>query len=149
MPLARYPLPLLILLLSLPAAAQEKKIDFMAQLVAKGFFRALVDGEHKALVPLCAPREVNFDGRIARGAKQVRQQLEAMATRAKRQGLKLRKVELLRYRDAVKRFGPPPPRLKGNVGPGMVVALGAFARRGAVLVLAKQGRFWRVVAVTD
>ncbi len=135
------------LLMSPAVSAQAKKVDFMADLVARGFFRGLVGGEAAALVPLCS-RQVSFDGRLVK-APALHKELGKLVGRAKRKQLKLRRIVLLSYEDTVKRFGPPPARLKGAGGRGRVVALAAFQRGGAVLILAKEGRFWRVVALTD
>lgn len=139
----------LVCLLAAPVvSAQAKKVDFMADLVARGFFRGLVGGEASALEPLCS-RRVNFDGRWVQGGKAVAQELKKLAHRARRQQLRLRRIVLMPYEDAVKRFGPAPTRLKDAGGLRRVVALAAFQRGGAALILAREGRFWRVVALTD
>ncbi len=136
------------LLAPFAASAQPKKVDFMADLVARGFFRALVKGDAAALMPLCS-EQVSFDGRLVRGKKGLAAALGALTRRARIHKLKLRKVVLMPYAEAVKRFGPPPVRLRGAAKAGRVVALGAFERGGAALILAREGRFWRVVALTD
>ena len=139
----------LVLLLASPfASAQAKKVDFMADLVARGFFRGLVGGQAASLEPLCSKR-VSFDGRWVSGGKALSRELKKLVRRARRQQLKLRRIVLLPYDEAVKRFGPPPARLKGAGGRGRVVALAAFQRGGAAIILAREGRFWRVVALTD
>lgn len=139
---------LVCLLASPVVSAQAKKVDFMADLVARGFFRGLVGGEATSLEPLCSSR-VSFDGRWVRQGKALSQELKKLVRRARRQQLKLRRIVLMPYEDAVKRFGPAPARLKDVGGRGRVVALAAFQRGGAVLILAREGRFWRVVALTD
>ena len=136
------------LLAPLAAGAQPKKVDFMADLVARGFFRGLVNGDAAALMPLCSER-VSFDGRVVRGKKALGAALGKLTGRAKRLKLRLRRVVLMPYAEAVKRFGPPPARLREAGKVGRVVALGAFERGGAALILAREGRFWRVVALTD
>lgn len=141
-------MPLLVGLLAASPVRAQARVDFMADLVARGFFRGLVAGKLGALEPLCS-RQVNFDGRLVKGQARVKKKLQALIVRAKRHQLKLRRIVLMPYEDAVKRFGPPPARLKQSVGRGKVVALAAFGRGGAVAVLGREGRFWRVVALTD
>lgn len=139
----------LALSLSSPSvSAQVKKVDFMADLVARGFFRGLVGGEAASLEPLCSKR-VSFDGRWVVRGKALSRELKKLARRARRQQLKLRRIVLLPFEEAVKRFGPLPARLKDAGGRGRVVALAAFQRGGAAIILAREGRFWRVVALTD
>lgn len=142
------PIAVVCLLASPPALAQDKKVDFMADLVARGFFRGLVSGEAAALVPLCSGR-VSFDGRLVQGSRSMVQELKKLVRRARRRQLKLHRIVLMPYEEAVKRFGPPPSRLKKVGGRGRVVALAAFQRGGAALILAREGKFWRVVALTD
>lgn len=141
---------MLLLLLLLPAgpAAAGEDDAFMARLVARSFFRGLVEGDLPTLAPLCA-RRVNFDGQVVKGAAAIRRRLEALVTRARERGLRLKKVQLLTYREAVRRFGPPPARIAVTPGRGTMVALAAFQRGGAVAVLGRVGRFWRVLALTD
>jgi hypothetical protein len=129
------------------ASAAEPKGDFMAELVARGFFRAIVDGEVASALPLCGS-EVNFDGVRARGAA-IERQLRQMATRARAHNLQLVKIVVLSAQEAVQRFGPPPARIKGAVAAGRTVALARFNVLGAVAVLAKQNGLWRVIALTD
>jgi hypothetical protein len=132
---------------SRPAPAAGPSRDFMAELVARGFFRAIVDGEVPAALPLCGA-EVNFDGTRARGAA-IERQLRQMAQRARARHLQLVKVVVLPAEEAVRRFGPPPTRMKGVAAAGRTVALARFNVLGAVAVLARQDGLWRVIALTD
>lgn len=135
--------------LLIPAGlAAAPQPDFMAQLVARSFFRGVVEGEVAVLAPLCA-NQVNFDGTLIKGTKAVRQQLAAMIKRARRQGLKLHKLLLLSYKEAVRQFGPPPARIARFIGPRDLIAVAAFQRSGAVAVLTRNGSFWRITALTD
>ena len=139
----------LLLATLIPAhVAAEDDALFMSRLVARGFFRALQDGEVAAMMPLCA-EAVSFDGELVKGRAKVKARLARMVKRARANNLRLKKVLLLSYREAIKVLGPAPERLKGVLKPGMMVALAAFQRGGAVAVLAKRGSFWRVVALTD
>lgn len=141
---------LLVSTVLLPAltASADKDDRFMARLVARSFFRALQDEEVPALLPLCASR-VSFDGRWVSGTEALRTALASLAARAKEQRLRLRQVEVLTYAEAVKRFGPPPARLKDAIRPGQMIALGAFQRGGLVAALAKSGPFYRITALSD
>jgi hypothetical protein len=122
--------------------------DNVAELVARGFFHALLEGQPGSALPLCAD-EVNFDGLKLRGPDALRKQLAAMSARARSLGLRLTRVVLMAAPEAVKRFGPPPARLARAVGPGSMIALARLSTGGAVAVLRKQGGFWRVTALTD
>ncbi|MBK6847319.1 MAG: hypothetical protein IPG96_07160 [Proteobacteria bacterium] len=131
--------------LAAPSATAD---DGMAALVARGFFRALLDGRLADLLPLCAER-VSLDGhRVASGAE-LQHALSALIQRAHSETLMLRGVQLLTYAEMVGRYGPPPARMRASVGPGDLLALARFSRLGAVAVLARKGRFWQVVALTD
>jgi hypothetical protein len=72
-----------------------------------------------------------------------------MAVHAREHGVKLKRVTILSHGQVVRRFGPPPARLRGASGPGRLVALARFNTAGAVAVLGRVGAFWKVVAVTD
>lgn len=137
-----------LLLLSAPASAQTGDREFMARLVARTFFRGLIAGGTASIVPLCA-RRLNLEGQWVSGREAIGERLKAMARRAREQGLQLRRIEVISYREAVRRFGPPPERLRGAVGPGRMVALARLNRLGAVAVLQRAGAFWKVAALTD
>lgn len=138
-----------LLYLFIPAqVVAEDDALYMAQLVGRGFFRALQDGEVEAMVPLCA-EAVNFDGELVKGRPKVKARLARLVKRARKNHLRLKKVLLLSYREAIKVLGPCPERLKKVLKPGHMVALAAFQRGGAVAVLARRGDFWRVIALTD
>jgi hypothetical protein len=126
----------------------EPKTDFMAELVAKTFLRALLEGDAAALAPLCA-EAVNFDGEVVKGRAAVEKRLAEVISRARSRQVRLRRVLLLPALEAVKRFGPPPRRIASSLGAGAVVAIARFERLGAVLVLKRKGRFYQVVAITD
>ena len=139
---------LLLVLLAPASVAAEDDALYMARLVARGFFRALADGEAAAMAPLCAD-VVSFDGQKVKGRKKIAARLKAMADRAQRANLRLKRVVVLTVKQAREKYGPPPERIKGELGKGRMVALAAFQRLGAVAVLARKGSFWRVVALTD
>jgi hypothetical protein len=146
---ARAGLILLLLSVSTPAAAEAQQVDFMAKLVARSFVQALLSGEISATLPLCA-RTVNLDGQRVSGPKQLTARLERMSRRARQHGLRLEKLHLLPYTAAVKRYGPPPERLKADLARGRkVVALARFNNLGAALFLRRTGQIWKVIAVTD
>lgn len=137
--LATHPAP------AMPSAAAE---DGLAALVARGFFRALLDGRLADLLPLCAER-VNLDGRWVVAGPELERSFAALIQRARSETLLLRRVQLLSYAEMIGRFGRPPARLRSVVTPGNLLALARFNRLGAVAVLARRGRFWQVVALTD
>jgi hypothetical protein len=120
----------------------------MAQLVAKSFFRSLLAGDRDALRPLCAPA-VSFDGETIRGEAAIARKLDELSARARRRKLQLRRVMLLDAATMKRHYGPPPARIKSAVRAGTMIALARFDQLGAVAVLARRGRFWRVVALTD
>lgn len=128
--------------------AAEPDVQFMARLVAQSFFRGLLKGEVETALPLCA-RSFNFDGEQLKGTDAIKARLGQLAARAREQGLRLKRVEVLTVPQALKRFGPPPARIKKALGPGRMVALARFNMMGSVAVLARQGGFWRVHALTD
>lgn len=138
----------LLLLAAVPARAQQGDREFMAQLVARTFFRGLLDNNVEALLPLCA-EQVSLDGEAVKGRDALRPRLQAMATRARELGIQLRRVEVLSYQEVVRRFGPPPERLRRAVGPGQLVALARFSSLGAVAVLRRAGAFWKISAISD
>ena len=128
-----------------PGAAST---DFMAELVARGFFRAVLERDVPAALPLCAD-EVSFDGQRVRGKANLERQLLQLAQRARSRGLQLLKVVVLTPREAVRRYGPPPARMRRSLPSGSMVALARFNHLGAVVVLGRQGGFWRVTGLTD
>jgi hypothetical protein len=140
-------LALTVILFSLSAARADAEVDFMAKLVARSFFQTLLSGEITALLPLCA-KEVNFDGRRVRGVE-ISGRLRSMNKRARQHGLRLTRLTLLPWTEAVKRYGPPPARL-GLKGRGRrVVALARFNTLGAAAILERVGPLWKVTAITD
>ncbi len=100
------------------------------------------------MVPLCAD-EVSFDGEKVKGRSKLGKRLGEVARRARRASLRLRRIVLLPYKEALDKLGPPPERLKDAFKPGRMAALAVYQRLGAVAVLAPKGPFWRVVALTD
>jgi hypothetical protein len=122
--------------------------DFMAELVARGFVRALLEGDIAAALPLCAD-EVSFDGERLRGKARVEPRLRQLAQRARFRGLQLVKIVVLTAQEAVRRYGPPPSRMRRSVPPQAMVALARFNHLGAAVVMVRQGGFWRVTALTD
>lgn len=120
----------------------------MAHLVAQGFFRGLLSGAIDVIAPLCATR-VNFDGRWVTGQAAIGSELARIADRARSMELKLVWVRPMAYPQMLQRFGPPPDRLRGVARGGSLFALARFEHQGAVAILRRQGRFWRVVALTD
>jgi hypothetical protein len=92
---------------------------------------------------------MNLDGRRLRDRAELQQALEALSTRARQRGLRLRLLVLLDAREAVRRFGPPPRRIRGSFGPDRLVALARLSQLGAVALLRREGGFWRVTALTD
>jgi len=120
----------------------------MAKLVARGFFRALMAGELKALLPMCG-KQVDFDGASAKDPASIKKQLGAIIKRIKRKGLKLRRIVVLDKKQMKTMFGACPKRLQKSVKKSQAFALARFNRLGAVAFLAKKGRFWRIVALTD
>jgi len=129
-----------------PAAAGDR--EFMAKLVAQTFFRALLEGTVETALPLCSKR-VNLDGTWVEVPGVLERRLRAMSVHAREQGVRLTRVTVLPHGVVVRRFGPPPARLRGATGPGRLVALARFNTAGAVAVLRRTGAFWKVVAVTD
>lgn len=139
---------LLLLTSSAPIHADNDR-EFMAQLVARTFFHALLDGaDAKAALPLCAAR-VNLDGLWVENREELARHLERMSLRARQHGLRLKKIVILSHAEAVRRYGPPPDRLRGAAGPTRLVALARFNVQGAVAILGRTGAFWKIVAITD
>jgi len=138
----------LLLLAAVPARAEQGDRVFMAQLVGRTFFRGLLAGNVESLLPLCA-EQVSLDGEVVKGREALLPRLKAMATRARELGIQLRRVEVLSYQEVVRRFGPPPERLRRSVGPGQLVVLARFSSLGAVAVLRRVGPFWKITAISD
>jgi len=130
-----------------PAAGADS--PFMAKLVARGFFRALIAGDVETMLPMCAA-EVDLDGLRVRRSKGLRAALAALVKRARAAQLELAWIRVLDHRQMLARFGKAPTRIARSVKPGRRYALARFSHPGgAVAVLAKIGRFYRVVALTD
>jgi len=131
------------------ARAESEGVDFMAKLVARSFVQTLLSGEISALLPLCAA-EVNFDGLSVKGVEPIEKQLRAINERARQHGLRLTRLQMLSWKEAVQRHGPPPERLglRGARGE-LVVALARFNSLGAALILRRVGPLWKIVAITD
>ena len=124
------------------------EVDFMAKLVARSFFQTLLSGEITAVLPLCA-KEVSFDGQRVSGVDAISARLRSINKRARQHGLRLVRLKLLSWTEAVKRYGPPPARL-GLRGRGRrVVALARFNTLGAAAILERAGPLWKVTAITD
>lgn len=150
----RQVLPLGMLLLgaglapvALAAPPSAPRDAYLAELVARSFFRGLLEGGPEALLPLCAP-EVNLDGERVGGAA-LAERLRELATRARSKGLRLRKLQVLSAEEAIRRFGRAPERLRGAVIPGRAVVLARLNHAGVVAVLARGPGYWRVIALTD
>lgn len=122
--------------------------DFMATLVTRSFFRGLLEGEVATVLPLCADR-MSFDGQQVHGKQKIEQQLKQINQRARSHAIHLRRIQVLTYSEAIRRYGPPPARLKDSIRPGCLLALARFNTLGAVAVLKRNGPFWRVIAITD
>jgi hypothetical protein len=122
--------------------------DFMATLVTRSFFRGLLEGEVGTILPLCADT-MSFDGTQVHGKQKIEQQLKQINRRALSHAIRLQRIQVLTYNEAIRRYGPPPDRLKGSIRPGQLVALARFNTLGAVAVLKRYGPFWRVIALTD
>ncbi len=143
---------LALLLVALPgarslAADAAPRDAYLAELVARSFFRGLLEGQPETVLPLCAA-EVNLDGERLRGPA-LGARLRELSTRARQKGLRLRKLVVLTAEEAVRRYGPPPSRLRGSVVPGRAVVLARFNQSGVVAVLARGPGLWRVTALTD
>lgn len=130
-----------------PSHAQPNR-DFMVKLVSRSFFRALLEGEMEAVLPLCAER-VNLDGQLIRSKEALKKRFTQISRRTRQLGIRLRKIQVISYAEAVERFGAPPQRLKPEVRPGTMVALARFNSRGAVAILKRSGTFWKIVALSD
>lgn len=131
------------------AAVQDSPgVPFLAKLVARGFFAALLGGDVEAALPLCAAR-VDFDGTTAAGADAVRARLMQVSARARTSQLRLRRLVVLSRAEMSRRFGAPPARVRRTARRGQYFALASFGGRGAVAVLSRAGRFFRVMALTD
>lgn len=132
------------------AAAPRLKVgpEVIVGLVAKGFFHAVLEARLNDALAVCAPR-VAFEGKWVSGETELQQELSRLIDRASSQTLQLRRVDVLSYREMVRRFGPPPNRLRQIVRPDDMLALARFDRRGAIAVLRQEGSFWRIAALTD
>lgn len=120
----------------------------MATLVARSFFRGLLEGDVSTVLPLCTD-SMSFDGEQVHGREKIEQRLKQINHRARAQGLQLRRIQVISYREAIRRYGAPPARLRNSVRPGRLIALARFNVLGAVVVLKRDGPFWRVNAITD
>lgn len=132
--------------ISAPVTARAN--PYAAQLTSQAFFTALVRGQPDIMFALCDSR-VSFDGRWVAGEAALRQDLEQLVTRAKDQLLKLHEVRLVKLREMIKLFGQPPARLKSAIRPSDLIVLARFTRGGAIAVLGRKGRLWRVKALSD
>ncbi len=138
----------LITAIASPGVSQAKPQEaFLAELVAQSFFRGLLEGRLQVIEPLLAKR-VRVEGRWVDGRK-LRPFLQRLIRRARRRGLKLRKLVMLDYPQMVRRFGPPPKRLSVALKPSDQIALARFGQLGAVVALRRQGRFFRIHLITD
>ncbi len=116
--------------------------------MARSFFNALLGGDSAAALPLCAAK-VDFDGELLSGQGEIGARIRQLTRRARQRRLRLRRLVVLDAGDMRRRFGPPPARIASSARRGRYFALARFNRLGAVAVLAKRGRFYRVVALTD
>jgi hypothetical protein len=127
---------------------KEKERVFMPELVARTLFRGLLEGTPAVVMPLCADK-VSLDGEWVSDKQELQQRFTAMGRRAREQGLRLRQITVLSYTEAVRRFGPPPARLKDVARPGTQIALARLSALGAVVILRRVGPFWKVAGLTD
>jgi hypothetical protein len=130
------------------AAAAPAGVDFVADLLGKTFLRALADGDVEAMLPLCSD-PMSFAGQMVRGEDAIRGRLAEVVASSRLLARGRLRIQLLPYAELERRVGPPPPRLRKLPLEGTVVALGRFARGGAVAVLRQVGGRWRVVALTE
>lgn len=100
------------------------------------------------MLPLCAER-VSFEGRWLAGEEQLRPALARLGERAQLRSLQLVDLHILSVEAMVARFGPPPERLRDAIRRGDSIVLARFNQQGAIAVMAKAGRFWRIKALTD
>jgi hypothetical protein len=137
------------LLLAAASGAGESArgdVDYVADLVARTFLRALFDGDAPQLAPLVAER-VSFDGEIVQGAA-LRPRLAMVAARAHAVG-RPRRIVVMSYATARARFGEAPARLRPLGLDGTVVAFARLERGGLVVILKKVGGRWKVVGLSD
>lgn len=139
----------LVLLATFPrAAGGQARPDFVAELVARSFVRALLEGDAPTALGLCAER-VSMDGEWAQGRAAIEAQILAMQGRVRTFGLKLQHLAVLPHAEVVRRFGPPPERLRGVAGPGRLVALARLNTLGVAIILGRAGGLWKVVGLSD
>jgi hypothetical protein len=120
----------------------------MATLVAKSFLAALLRGDVDAMRAVCLER-VSFDGHWVSDEQQLRRELSSLSERARLRALKLKKLLLLSFDEATDLYGEPPPRLADAIGRRDRIALARMNRQGVIVVLTKDGKNWRVRALTD
>jgi len=139
---------LFVVAVGVPARGQPPPppVDYVADLVARTFLRALFDGAAAELTPLVADR-VSFDGEVVQGPA-VRERLAAVAARA-RALARPRRIVVLPYAATRARFGDPPARLRPGGLDGTIVALARLERGGLVVVLKPTTGRWKVVALSD
>lgn len=139
----------LLVLAPLSTEAQDRsQVDPTAPLVAQGFVIALFEGDLGTAVSLAAP-PFSFDGAVVADGPALRAELERLVSSGRLRGRRVLRVQSFAAPEAVRRFGEPPGRLRGLVGPRDVVALVRLDRGGIVAFLRKVATFWRVVGVTD
>jgi hypothetical protein len=129
-------------------AQGDKERVFMPELVARTLFRGLLEGTPAVVMPLCAEK-VNLDGEWVSDKQELGRRFAAISRRAREQGLQLRQITVLSYAEAVRRFGPPPARLRDVARPGTQIALARLSALGAVVILRRVGPFWKVAGLTD
>lgn len=137
-----------ILLFASPSLALAEKAE-MAERVGRSFFEAILAGNTQVALRLSG-RRVNFDGHLTQNIDEIKAQYRKMSERAVALGLRLKSVQTLDKNQMLKKYGPPPKRIRGETSnQNAQFVLARFNRKGAVAILAKQGIFWRVVAITD
>jgi hypothetical protein len=121
----------------------------VAVLVGRTFLRAVSERDVETAFPLCGPK-VQFDGRLADGAAQVRKQLELMISRVPA-STRFGRVVGMTWKEATARFGSPPARLSTGDIEGSVVVAGRLAKSnsGLIVFLKKLDGRYRVVGLTD
>ncbi len=126
----------------------QSSSKFMAKLVARSFFHGLFEGDIDSTLPLFG-KVVNFDGELLKDPQSIRQRLESIKQRVQSQGLRLRQIEVLSLPEAIRRFGPPPRRLKQSLRPRCLIAMARLNTLGVVAILQREGSFYKIVGLTD